>query len=426
MQRSRFFTATRSEIGSETHDARDALARFPWIPAFALLLVAGFGGLIAAHPNTPMWDQAQLLEARFEGPHVPSPPFGFTSQLLVCLLRPFAADVAALHTLLRFTAMALWAGGAVWLATGMLERRGLQAALLLALFSSQYPFLWLSTELIAGGLLCLVLAAWVRSAPAWVTGALLALFALAKPDLLLVAFALFGVFVWQRRDHAVPLALGVAATAALLLLPGLVAFGPDYLTAYGSDGGGRAFGSFSQHLAALLAPLQLAPGPNPWAEPQPYVNRLFPDADSFAAVVLQPGLPYLDFVGLSLAMGVRKAGYVFQWAWLAVPLVIFLRKRAGLTWDANERAVLVTAVGVIPFVLLAYPHIRYFARYYPLFWIALLCSTEKLAALGEARRPKAGLIAVGLVLLLAVAENVERASLGLALADRLDPYWFPD
>ena len=56
----------------------------------------------------------------------------------------------------------------------------------------------------------------------------------------------------------------------------------------------------------------------------------------------------------------------------------------------------------------------------------LLLSAEKLAALGEVRRPTRGLIAVGLVTLLALAENVERASIGLALADRLDPYWFPD
>ena len=426
MQRSRFFTVPRTEIGSETSGAPDALARVPWLPGVTLLLVAGCGALIASHPNTPMWDQAQLLEASFQGPHVPSPPFGFTSQLLVCLLRPFASDAASLHVLLRFTAMALWVGSAVWLATALLVHRGLQAALLLALFTSQYPFLWLSTELIAGGLLCLVIGAWIRAAPAWLTGALLALFALAKPDLLLVAVTLFGVFAWQRRESARGLALGCAATGLVLLLPGLVAFGPDYLTAYGADAGGRAFGSFSQHLAALLAPLQLGPAPNPWAEPHPYVQRLFPEAKTLSEVVFAPGLPYLDFLGLSLAMGVRKVAYVFHWAWLAVPLLILLRRRAGLAWDANERVLLATAIGVAPFVLLAYPHIRYFARYFPLFWLALLLSVEKLLALGEARRPKAGLIAVAVIALLALAEGVERASLGLALAHRLDPYWFPD
>ncbi len=221
----------------------------------------------------------------------------------MCLLRPFVADAAGLDSLVRIAAMTLWAGAATWLATGLIARRELQAVLLLVLFTSQYPFLWLSTELVAGGLLCLVLGAWVRGAPPWVTGSLLA---------------------------------------------------------------------------------------------------------------------------LSLAKGARKAGWAFQWAWLAVPLLIVLRRRCGLALDANERALLATAIGVVPFVLFAYPHIRYFARYYPLFWILLLLSVEKLAILGESRRPTRGLIAVGLVTLLALAENVERASLGLALVDRLDPYWFPD
>ena len=249
MQRSRFFTAApaetaaRAEMGARAElatDAPGALVRLSWLPALTLLLVAGAGALIATHPNTLIWDQARLLEARFEAPWYPSPPFGFTAQLLVCLLRPFVADAAGLDSLVRIAAMTLWAGAATWLATGLIARRELQAVLLLVLFTSQYPFLWLSTELVAGGLLCLVLGAWVRGAPPWVTGSLLA---------------------------------------------------------------------------------------------------------------------------LSLAKGARKAGWAFQWAWLAVPLLIVLRRRCGLALDANERALLATAIGVAPFVLFAYPHIRYVARY---------------------------------------------------------------
>jgi len=423
MQESLHPTETQAEIAM---GAGRALARRAWLPALTALLVLASAAWIAAHPNAPVWDQARLLEARFEAPWYPSPPYGFTTQLLVCLLRPFAAGAENLDSLVRIAAMALWAGAASWLAAALLERRSLLAALLLALFTSQYPFLWLSTELVAGGLLCLVLGAFVRGAPAWGTGALLALFALAKPDLLLVAATLFGVFVWQRREAARPLALGCVGTGLLLLLPGVIAFGPDYLTAFGADGSGRGFDAFKQHLAALMAPLQLAPVANPWVEFQPYVERLFPGATSFVEVVTAPGLAYLDFVALSLAKGVRKAGWLFQWAWLAVPLLIALRRRKGLALDPNERLLLATAIGVVPFVLFAYPHIRYFARYYPLFWIMLLLSVEKLATLGEARRPSAGLIAVGLVVLLALAQNVERASLGLALADRLELYWFPD
>ena len=175
MQRSRVFTVPRGEI-----DAAGALARLPWVPALTLLLVAAAGAWIAANPNTPVWDQARLLEARFEAPWHPAPPFGFTAQLLVVLVRPLAGDPAALDVVVRTAAMALWVGGALWLATALVSHRGLQAALLVVLFTSQYPFLWLSTELVVGGVLCLALGAWVRGAPAWATGGLLALLALAE------------------------------------------------------------------------------------------------------------------------------------------------------------------------------------------------------------------------------------------------------
>lgn len=427
MQRTRFFTVTArifSVTGEEAGTER--AAALPWVPALAGLLVLATGAAIAVHPNTPVWDQARLLEARFQAPWYPAPPFGFTAQLLVVALRPFAADPGGLDTLVRVVAMALWAGAATWLATGLLTRRSLQAALVLALFTSQFPLLWLSTELVAGALLCLALAAWVRGAPAWATGITLALLALGKPDLLLVALTLLGVFAWQRRASAPGLAAGFAGALAVLLLPGLVALGPGYLTSYGADGGGRGFASFTQHLAALLAPFQLAAAPNPWAEPQPYLERVFPGASSFGDVLRAPGLPYLDFVALSLAKGLRKLGWTFHWAWLAVPLLVFARRRAHLGLDARERAILWTCVGCVPFVLFAYPHIRYFARYLPLFWLLLLLSLEKLLALPAARQPRHVLWAAGLALLLALAENVNRASLGLALADRLDPYWFPD
>ncbi len=142
MQRSRFFTAVPVEtaVPAETAaraelatDTAAALARLPWLPALTLLLLAGAGALIAMHPNTLIWDQARLLEARFEAPWYPAPPFGFTAQLLVCLLRPFAAGAAGLDSLVRIAAMSLWAGAATWLATGLIARRELQAVLLLVL-----------------------------------------------------------------------------------------------------------------------------------------------------------------------------------------------------------------------------------------------------------------------------------------------------
>ena len=199
-----------------------------------------------------------------------------------------------------------------------------------------------------------------------------------------------------------------------------------YHNVFGTWNAARGFAAFTQHFAALVAPFQVAPAPDPWAQPGPYLERSFPGARSMWDVVTAPGLPYLDHVALSFSRGLRKVGWLFQWAWLAVPLLVIARRQAGLALDARERVLLASFVGCLPFVLLAYPHIRYFARYFPLFWLLALMSVERLlrADPGAWRRP--ALACSGGFLALALGVGVQRTAIGLALAPGLSQYWFSD
>jgi len=397
-----------------------------WVVALLCLLVVGAAAALVAWPKAPIWDQARLLEARFERPFHPSPPFGFTAQLCVIAIKAVWPASASLPEAVRVFAMGFWAATACWLAMAALSRRAWVAVLLLALFSSQLPFLWLSTELFAGGFLFLALGAWLRGWPPTAVGALLALLALCKPDLLLVSLALGVAMGFERPSTRRPLAWSFLLTGLLLLLPGLTLLGPEYLTAYGADGRGRGFAAFSQHFAALVAPFQLGGAPDPWVQPGPYVERVFPGARSMGDVIRAPGAAYLDHVALSLARGIRKVGWLIQWAWLAVPLLVIARRRAGLPLDARERLLLVSFVGCLPFVLFAYPHIRYFARYFPLFWLLVLMSLERLVH-ADAKAWRQPVVALaGVCLLLALGVGVQRASIGLALAPGLPQYWFSD
>ena len=191
MQRARLFTAWD---GTFSLASGRSLARFG-VPALLALLLFGASAVILQNPKVAIWDQARLLEARFEAPYYPALPFGFTSQLLVIALRALLPAGAPLHEMLRLVAMAFWAGSAAWLATALLERRALVAVFLTLLFTSQYPFLWLSSELITGGFLCLAIGAWVRGASPWLVGPLLALLGLCKMELLLVSGLLVVVAV---------------------------------------------------------------------------------------------------------------------------------------------------------------------------------------------------------------------------------------
>jgi hypothetical protein len=396
------------------------------VVALLCLLILGAATAISAWPQEPVWDQAQLLKASFAAPFHPSPPMGFTAQLCVIAIKVLAPGESALNEAVRIFAMAFWAGASCFLALALLERRASVVALLLVLFTSQFPFLWLSTELMVGGFLCLVLGAWMRGWHPAAVGSLLALLGLCKPDLALVAGVLAVCFGMERPTTRRPLALGLVLTGALLVAPGLVFFGPGYLTDYGPGAGGRGFAAFGQHFAALVAPFQVGPAPDPWAQPGPYLAKAFPGARSLQDVVTAPGLPYLDHVALAISRGLRKVGWLFQWAWLAVPLLWFARRHAGLSSDSRERVLLWSFVGCVPFVLLAYPHIRYFARYYPIFWLLLLVSLERLSRVEEAAWRRPAFVLAGLCLLLAFAVSVDRASIGLALAPKLPMYWFPD
>lgn len=424
MQRARPLT---SWDAAASPPGRLPLARLV-LPAFGAFLALAAAAFLASLPQAPVWDQARLLEARFEAPYYPAPPFGFTAQLFVIGLRALLPAGVPLAPALRVVAMLFWGGAAAWLARGVLERRALVALLLLLLFLSQYPFLWLSSELVAGGFLFAVLAAWAGGAPAWLLGPLLALLALCKAECLLVAVVLAACFASAAPARGQRIRLGAcfAGSLGLLLLPGFALFGAGYWSNYGPGGESRAFATFGQHFAALVAPLQLAPGPDPWSQPGPYVERVFPGARSFTGVLTAPGLPYLDFVALSAARGVRRIGWLFGWAWLALPPLWWARRRGGLAPDAVERALLFSLVGCVPFVLLAYPHVRYFARYYPIFWLLLLRSSERVAALPDPALRRRALAAAGLFAALALAQSAERAAFGLAHAAALPQYWFPD
>ena len=423
MQRARVFTdraALSTRVGERA--LGDAL-----VGALFLGLAAAAAFVILAHPKPAVWDEARLLESRFEAPYHPAPPYGMSAQLAVIAIRSVVpAEGPALHEWVRLAAMLFYAGAAAALAAHHLASRALLAAFLALLFASQYPLLWLSTELFAGGLLCLALLAWCAGWPRVVVGLLLALLSLAKQELVVVAGALLLVWLPRAgRREAQELVGSFAASLLLLLLPGLALHGPGYLTSYGETD--RGFATFAQHFAALVAPFQLAAdAPNPWLHPGPYVERVFPGARSLGDVVAQPGLAYLDFVALSIARGIRKAGWVLNWAALAVPILAVARRRAGLALDAREKALLATFVGLLPFVLFSYPHIRYLARYYPLFLLLVLGSVERLAGTPDRRLRALSLGPVAACLAASLACLGARAAASLAAVSRLEPYWFSD
>jgi hypothetical protein len=408
---------------------RAAALRRASLPLLFGALVLAASWVILATPREPVWDQLALLEASFRAPHHPSPARGFTSELLVAIYRAaWGGEGAAQNAGLRLIAMLLYTVSAALLARALLRRRASVALFLCLLFSSQYPFLWLSSELVTGAFLMAAICAWTLGASPWLVGALLALLGLCKPDVIVVALALLAYWTHRRsgREEGVALAVGFALCLGALLLPGWLLAGADYFRTYGGSGG-RSFASFSQHYAALIAHLQIAAAPpNPWSDPAAYVQRHFPGARSMADVVIGHFPRYLEFVALSTVRGLFRAGYVVNYAALAVPCLAWGWRRGGFALGDRERTLLLSFIGFVPFVLFSYPHVRYMARYYPIFLLLLLSAFERVLAIEDRALRRPVLLGSGLCLGVSLLENLRRLGEALAHLDQLGQYWFPD
>lgn len=422
--------ADTSESGSDPSPSlRDALARVgPPALLVGLLLLSAL--VVLPHVDEPIFDQKLLLQADLNARRMPSPERGLTSELWVVAVRAVADPTPVqLNTAVMAMAMAFYAIAATALAATWLRRRELVAAFIVFLFASQLPYLWISTELFAGAYLCLALLAWSRGAPPWLTGVLLAVFSLAKPDLILMGGALAGFWAWRAGGRqAVALLAGFAAGYALLVLPGLSLHGFDYYRTWrsGEDAQGRAFVAFSDHFKRVLSHFQVA-GPPPFAL-EAYTRPYFGDAQSMWDVWTHPQgwFVYLEFVLLGALRGVVKGIYFFNWTLLAIPCLIWARRRGGLGLDDHERSLLLCFIGLVPVLLITYPHIRYLARFWPLFLLLVLGSVERIAALESTRWQRPALALTTVFLALGLGTLGSRALYNLRHVAAFDRYWFPD
>nr|AGC71993.1 hypothetical protein [uncultured bacterium A1Q1_fos_36] len=212
----------------------------------------------------------------------------------------------------------------------------------------------------------------MRSDAPWSAAVLLALFGLAKVELLLASALCLAVWVATERDTKVRLSAAAAYLACVvaLCLPALYLYGRDGLL------GGRAFSALSQHFAELycgINPMQCAALGGGWDNPNPIVELLFPGAASVADVILHYPAQYTRL----LALGFRES---FENILIALNGTVFLLAIAlssRSTMDASDRrlctlVLLTTAASLLPALFVAFVHIRYVARFSPAILVVTL------------------------------------------------------
>ncbi|MEW6055145.1 MAG: hypothetical protein AB1540_00905 [Bdellovibrionota bacterium] len=340
---------------------------------FFLAIFSLSAAIILGFPQDIRFDQ-QLIRYVFSFKDFPSFDDGVISHLIAGFYNRFVAPSAeSLNQHFRFLAMTGFLTSAFLLCRLVVRDWRLRCIFLAFLMLSRLPFLWLSTELFTATAFCVALIGMLENwKPHWLALALVML-ANTKPDLILVATALLGYAVFFEPSHKrqrLRLVSCFIGFEVLLWIPGFIANGNQFF-------GNRGFMAFAQHYSDLVYPHQAAAqAADPWLQPEKYMERIFPKAQSIRDLVLHYPVKYFDFLTLSLGKGFKNLIRLFGFLALLFPMRIAFLNRMPLT--RFEKIVGITLVGFVPFFLLSYPHVRYMTRYYPAFVILLAAWTERL------------------------------------------------
>jgi hypothetical protein len=324
----------------------------------------------------PVFDQKKLLEYTLSYEEYPAFESGLTSSLLVGLYNVLSSSsIVPSNAHVRIIAMFMYLLSGWILFSTFSEHNTFVFSLLfmLLLFTSRFPFLWLSSELFAGAFLMLLLCSVTQSLPFIVISTLASLFMLSKPDLIFsgIVVGFFLAFFCGKKNLKCRLInVAIFLTIAVVpILPGLLRDGLSYLAPQG-----RAIFSFGQHYATMVAKHQMVSvKPDPWLEWEAYFTPVWGQVRTLTCVVLSSPAKYLDFVFLSMAQSIKN--FLRSNLFLLLPVSIYGWIK---THHSNLKMVSVLLLsGFIPITLLSFTHTRYIARFYPLFlFIIYLYLTE--------------------------------------------------
>jgi hypothetical protein len=396
-----------------------------WVILLFVFVVLVSALIITGYTKPIIYDQ---VIAKYQLDYYPAMSYGIVPHLLTGIYNTVVhPPETSQNAHIKILAMILFMTSIFLLARAVLKHDGLAALFIVLIFLSRYPFLWLSTELIAAATLSLSIWAMIKKFHPAIIALSLALMAFTKPELGLVALVFLIYYTFRLKKSGKPvkiLLISFAVFCVVLLAPGIIKHGGKYLS-----GENRGFFSFGQHYATLVEKHQVSPNtPDPWEEYFKYLEHNFKGAKSMTGVWLKYPLKYADFVMLSIGHGLIKGLQLFHFLWIIlVGMIIFYIKKR-IKPEPVEKLILLSFIGCIPFVLFAFPHIRYLARYYPLVIILILLFLQRLLNMMWKEKPfyKYALIVTIGVILVAAILNTYLFIHNLSGFDTVKDFWFPD
>ncbi len=396
-----------------------------WIILFFIFIVLVSALVIANYTKPIIYDQ---VVAKYKLDYYPRLSNGLFSHLLIGFYNTIIQPSDALQNIhIKIFAMLLFMTSAFLLARSILKKSWLVAVFLILILLSRFPFLWFSTELIVAAMT--FLAIWVthkRFHPV-VISIVLALMAFSKPELILTASVIlvYNAFLLRKSRKAMGILLITFIVFSILIVtPGIVKYGNSY---FASEN--RSFITFGWHYAALFGKHQVSEqAEQPWAQYTRYLAANFKGAKTMMDVWLKYPLKYFDFLLLSIGHGLIKVTELFHFLWILLPAAPLFYFREKIKLILAEKTILLSFIGCIPFVVLSFPHIRYFARYYPLVVILILMFLKRLLDTQWKEKPlyKYAVYVSFAVILVTAIINLYLFANNLAAIDTVKEFWFPD
>ncbi len=391
------------------------ILRDPTMICFIIFLVISCS-IILLFPNQISSDQS-FIKYKFSFKFYPYLTDGIITFLIVGLYNLFLnPPLEHLNTHIRILAMIGYTGAAFLLAKALLFQRKWIFVFLVLLFTSRYPFLWLSRELIIGIFLTLAILGFIKKwNPFWVC-LLIVFLGHTKPELLLVSLVFF---IFLLRGHWKDQKLSLKLLAVYMGLNILLVI-PSMLTPQGDWGSKRSFVSFGQHYAALVNKHQISPIDNPFLDYDHFTKAIFSKAENMKEIIFQYPKQYYDFLCLSLGHGIKRMIVVFN----VLLFFIFLIYRSIINGTYNidllGRLFFISLIGCIPLVLFSFPHIRYLARYYPIAILVILSYVQQVHLINRQQNLTCGFLIIGglIVNILFFMNSLTHLSSKI--------YWFPD
>lgn len=386
--------------------------------------------IIYIYPREIMYDQG-FIKYIFSFSGYPSIEAGVMSNLIVGLYNKFIlCSSENINTHIRILAMVMYYVAAFMLGKKAIKNQFLLLTYILFIFTSQYQFLWLSSELFVGALLFFAVYAIINSWNVLLVSLLLVLLGFTKPDVIFLSFVMliYCFCILSTRKEKIMLVASYMLFLLLLIMPGVINKGLGYVQI-----GGRSFVSFGQHYSALVYGHQLIrPVPEPWNNWNQYMSSIFPEANTLADVINMYTKKYVDFVMLSIGQGMKNLFILLKYLFIFLPLIFIYHihkmicLKRFMPLKRIEQIILLTLFGFIPFFLFSYPHIRYLARYYPLFIIFILVFIERLLC-EKGSKLNLLLLMIGIfVLCISLINSSRLLFYNLANIENIVGLWFGD